>query len=113
DFRRGLELQRSQDRVAAIELSALRDHELEPLVEAVGSLDLAGFEYVSVHAPSKLATLPEERVFELLRQLPAEWTLVVHPGLMRTEVLWGSLGPRLCIENMDNRKTFGRNVEEM
>jgi hypothetical protein len=96
-----------------VELSALRDHELEPLVAAVGTLDLAKFQYVSVHAPSKLRTLTEERTFELLSSFPASWPIVAHPEILITPALWRSLGPRLCLENMDNRKTEGRTADEM
>ena len=41
-----------------VELSALRLGELSPLVEAIPGLDLSGFHFVSIHAPSKFA--PEE-----------------------------------------------------
>ena len=36
-----------------MELSALREAELGPLVAALDSLDLSEMDYVSVHAPSK------------------------------------------------------------
>lgn len=112
DFIRGIDLQRKYD-TAAVELSALRDGELEPLVERVVELDLTGFRHVSVHAPSKLQQLSETRVFELLSRFPEEWPLVVHPELLQSESLWRSLGSRLCLENMDNRKTEGRTAPEM
>lgn len=113
DFRQGLELSRAHERVVAVELSALRDHELPKLIDAVGSLDLDAFPYVSVHAPSRLRELSEQRVFELLSSLPADWPIVVHPEILLTPDLWRSLGPRLCIENMDNRKTLGRTTAEL
>jgi hypothetical protein len=113
DLQRGLALQRGVPRVRAVELSALRDHELQPLVEAVGSLDLAGFDYVSVHAPSKLGALAEAEVFELLAALPVEWPIVAHPEILQTPSLWRTLGRRLCLENMDNRKTRGRTLAEV
>ncbi len=113
EFVRGLDLQRPHRRIRAVELSALRDQELLPLVSAVHSLDLARFEYVSFHAPSKLTTMTEELVFSLLSDLPPEWPIVVHPEILSTPALWRSLGSRLCIENMDNRKTLGRNASEL
>ncbi len=113
DFARGLELQRPLRHVRAIELSALRDRELPLLAEAARSLDLERFDYVSVHAPSKLATMNEETVFHLLSDLPSDWPIVVHPEIILTSSLWRALGPRLCIENMDNRKTLGRNAAEL
>lgn len=113
DYRRGLEMQRALPRARVVELSALRDHELRPLLDGVGSLDLRGFDYVSVHAPSRLVRLSEREVFERLRALPPAWPVVVHPCIMHTPALWRSLGPRLCIENMDNRKTGGRTVAEL
>ena len=93
DFQRGLALQRGVQRIRAVELSALRDRELRPLVEAAGSLDLEGFEYVSVHAPSKLGTLGEREVFELLSALPEALPIVVHPELLLTPARWRSRVP--------------------
>src|SRR5205823_15003006 len=79
DFATGLAVQRDVPRIDAVELSALRDHELPLLVDAIPSLDLDGFEYVSFHAPSKLQTLHEHAVFELLLGLPDSWPVIVHP----------------------------------
>ncbi|HVR40036.1 MAG TPA: hypothetical protein VMU84_13145 [Thermoanaerobaculia bacterium] len=113
DFARGLNVQRTIDRIDAVELSALRDHELTALIEAIPSLDLDRFAYVSFHAPSKLQTLDEETVFELLTRLPDSWPIIVHPEILRTPSLWRRLGEQLCLENMDNRKTTGRTPAEM
>jgi hypothetical protein len=113
DVQRGLMLQRGNPRVRAVELSALRDHELPKLVALAAKLDLAGFEYVSVHAPSKLGTLSEREVFEQLAALPPQWPIVAHPEILRTPSLWRTLGPRLCLENMDDRKARGRTVPEL
>lgn len=113
DFRRGIELQRGDARLRAIELSALRDHELPSLAAAAKELPLDHFEYVSVHAPSKLSTFREEEVFDAITALPAAWSVIVHPELLGDKARWRSLGSRLCIENMDNRKTTGRTVDEV
>jgi len=113
EFRTGIALQSSRSALRAIELSALRDHELPSLASAAAQLDLAHFSYVSVHAPSKLTTLEERAVFAYLRGLPVDWPIIVHPELVRTPTLWRTLGARLCLENMDNRKTGGRTVVEM
>lgn len=113
DFQRGIHLQRRYQALRAIELSALREHELGPLVEAAAGLDLKPFDYVSFHAPSKLKSMDESTVVELLLRLPAAWSIVVHPDIVRTYSIWARLGARLCIENMDNRKTTGRTVAEL
>lgn len=113
DFRRGIQLQSQHAALRAIELSALRELELAPLVEAAPGLDLSGFDYVSFHAPSSLKSIDEVSVVQLLLRLPEEWPIVVHPDIVRTYSLWNRLGSRLCIENMDNRKTTGRTVAEL
>jgi hypothetical protein len=113
DFASGLAVQRDVPEIDAVELSALRDHELPSLVDAIPNLDLDGFEYVSIHAPSRLQTLDERTVFELLLGLPDSWPVVVHPELLQTPSLWRQLGERLCLENMDNRKTTGRTIPEL
>ncbi|MEM7048693.1 MAG: hypothetical protein AAF604_03500 [Acidobacteriota bacterium] len=98
----------------AIELSALRWDELEPLLEGIPDLPLAGFQHVSVHAPSRL---PEDReallVESLAASVPVPWPLVVHPDMVRDPSLWTPLGHRLCLENMDRRKAVGRTVGEL
>jgi hypothetical protein len=112
DFRRGLDVNRRAGAVEAVELSALREGELFALLEAIPSLDLSAFAYVSFHAPSKLADLDESALLEALRSLPPDWPIVAHPEVIISDA-WHSLGARLCIENMDNRKTTGRTVDEM
>ena len=113
DFRTGLALQRTNPLLRAIELSALRDHELQPLVSGLDDLELSHFKYVSVHAPSKLVTLSERDAFSVLSELPLTWPIIVHPELMPTPPLWRSLERRVCLENMDNRKSNGRTLREM
>jgi hypothetical protein len=112
DLRRGLDLQRRSD-VSAVELSALRDHELPLVMEALDDVRTDSFSYVSVHAPSKLRELSEDTAFAMLYDLPAEWPIVVHPDVIQTKQLWSKLGDRLCLENMDIRKSTGRTVEEL
>lgn len=113
DFRAGIELQRSHPELRALELSALRDHELPGLARAIPHLDVASFDYISIHAPSRLSTLSEDEVFEQLFALPDHWPIIVHPELIRTPDLWRRLGSRLCLENMDNRKSTGRTLAEV
>jgi hypothetical protein len=112
DFRRGLRLLRRRG-LAAVELSALRDMELPPLLEALDTLDLAEYAYVSLHAPSRFQTLAEEEVARLLKPVLARrWPIIVHPDSL-TQPVWQEFGEWLCIENMDKRKRLGRTVEEM
>jgi hypothetical protein len=111
DVAAGIELQRNRGS-DAVELSALRDHELPALVDALPSLDLGSFTHVSVHAPAGLVELDAESVVELLSRLPESWPLIVHPTALSDADLWQGLGSRLCIENMDRRKR-GRTVEEL
>ncbi|HEX7829838.1 MAG TPA: hypothetical protein VF787_09280 [Thermoanaerobaculia bacterium] len=113
DFIAGLDMQRGVHGVRAVELSALRDHELSTLLDAVPSLDLDTFDYVSFHAPSRLHTLDERDAFALLQRLPATWPIIAHPELLQTPKLWRGLGERLCIENMDDRKSTGRTPDEL
>ncbi len=113
DFRRGVQLQVARPGVSAIELSALRDAELRPLVEALSTLDLDSFDYVSFHAPGSLAALTEDEVIAALNQLPEAWPVIVHPEILVNPAKWQAFGSRLCIENMDNRKMTGRTVSEL
>jgi hypothetical protein len=64
----------------AIELSALRTHELGPLVRAIPHLQLDGYEHVSVHAPSAFTAAEEPGIAaELLPLAWGGWLVVLHP----------------------------------
>jgi hypothetical protein len=113
DFRMGLQMVQGEP-TAAIELSALREVELQPLVEALDSLDLDQFSYVSFHAPSKLAMLSERSLIEILGPvINREWPIIVHPDIITDFEAWRALGESLCIENMDKRKSVGRTTSEL
>ena len=113
DYARGIALQREDPTLTALEISALREPELAPLVQAAATIELNQFVYVSFHAPSAFRSLSEEDVVMYLERLPAAWPVVVHPDLIHTHDIWRHLGSRLCLENMDLRKRTGRTVQEM
>jgi hypothetical protein len=113
DFRRGVSLVR-QHGALAVELSALRDTELVPLLEALDIMDLTFASYCSFHGPSRFETLTERTVADLLRGLlPRRWPIIVHPNALHDRAAWHGFGEWLCIENMDMRKPLGRTEEEL
>lgn len=112
DFRRGLSMQSHAMR-GAVELSALREQELDALIEGAEELQLGEIEHVSVHAPSRLAVKSDGDVCRMLERLPDCWPIIVHPDVMASPEPWSRLGSRLCIENMDGRKSTGRTAEEL
>jgi hypothetical protein len=98
----------------AVELSALRVAELEPLLAQLDALDLTAFEYVSVHAPSRYDAEDEARIAEsLAARVPPRFPIVLHPDAIRDPGAWRPLGARLAIENMDKRKPTGRTLREL
>lgn len=98
----------------AVELSALRVHEVEPLRAAAGDLPLEPYDYISVHAPSRYERADEPRVVDAMVELAARgWPIVLHPDAIHDFQAWRQLGPLLVIENMDKRKPIGRTVEEL
>lgn len=100
--------------LGAVELSALRQPELEPLINVIGDLDLSSFQYIAFHAPSEIVAGTEQHVVELLvRVADRNWPIIVHPDVISDYSLWSQLGPALCIENMDKRKPIGRTAEEL
>ncbi len=113
DFRKGLDLSR-QHRLPAVELSALRLHELAPLIQALPDLDLSGFRYVSLHAPSKYEEGEERAVVNLVVKAAEKGIpVVLHPDAIADSHAWRALGSMLCLENMDRRKPIGRSVPEL
>ena len=98
----------------AVELSALRQPELEPLINAIDDLDLSGFRYIAFHAPSEIAAGTERQVVELLIPVAERnWPIIVHPNVIVDYSLWSRLGRALCIENMDKRKPIARTAAEL
>jgi hypothetical protein len=113
DFRKALQmLQGSQ--ANAIELSALRKCELEPLMDIVPDLDLSQFIHISVHAPGRFDADEEQNIINKLSTLAARgWPIILHPNAIHSYNRWRDLGNLLLIENMDKRKYSGRNVAEI
>jgi len=113
DFRRGVSILREKH-IRTVELSALRQEELAPLIESLETLDLSGFTYVSVHAPSRL-DVPNEReaVTLLQRVLQFQRPIIIHPDVMNDLDLWKRFGSLLLVENMDKRKPIGRTASEL
>src|SRR5271170_6888076 len=87
-----------------VELSALRVSELRPLLSALPQLDLSGYSYVSVHAPSSFSEEDESWVADVLYTcVPTKWPIVIHPDAIFDFKHWVRFGSRIAIENMDRR----------
>ena len=113
DFRRGVSMLRNRD-IHALELSALRQNELLPLVESLDGLDLNQFTHIAVHAPSQIDASSEENIVALLTRIShRRWPIILHPDAVHDWSLWKNFGGLLCIENMDKRKPVGRTAEEL
>lgn len=113
DFRRGLAMTRAAA-CAVVELSALRQAELFPLLESLKSLDLTGFDYISIHAPSQFEPTWEAVAWDRLREeCWRNWPIVVHPDALSDFSIWREFGALLCVENMDKRKPIGRTAREL
>lgn len=113
DFRLGLQILSSTGAIT-VELSALRETELEPLVNALDSLNLAHFRYISVHAPSRYEPRHEPRIITLLKEVcRRRWPIIVHPDTIDDFSAWNSFGDLLLVENMDKRNSTGRTTNEL
>jgi len=115
DVWRGLQVA-THRHAKAVELSALREDELDPLLESLDRLEnqLKSFEYISFHAPSKRACFSESEFVEKLRRVADRgWAIIVHPDVIEDFSLWRSLGRAVCIENMDKRKKIGRTAAQI
>src|SRR5579863_4098129 len=113
DFRRGVAILQ-QRAVNAVELSALRENELAPLMGALNSLDLSQFAYVSVHAPSRYGSSHENQVVQLLRTTAnRRWPIILHPDAVHDLSVWDAFADLLLIENMDKRNRTGRTAREL
>src|SRR5580704_2975869 len=113
DFRAALQIL-ARRHVYAVELSALRQHELIPLIEELDRLDLGQFSYKSFHAPSVMEREFESIAIRALEQVALrQWPIILHPDAMHTPSKWAHFGDLLCIENMDKRKPMGQTVSHL
>ncbi len=113
DVRRALNMLEGKPGLA-IELSALRQDELLPLVKQLDDLDLNRFRFISFHAPSSIEPLYESEALELLESVRARgWPIIVHPDAMLTIPKWSRFGNLLCVENMDKRKPIGQTAADL
>lgn len=113
DFRQAL-LMLADKPVNAVELSALRQGELAPLVDQIESLDLTKYIYTALHAPSSIDASFECEVLRLLERIASYgWPIIVHPDAMHKPSDWARFGGLLCIENMDKRKSIGQTATDL
>jgi hypothetical protein len=113
NFQQALDILRGSE-TRAVELSALREHEVAPLMEALPTLDLKKYSYVSIHAPSAFRTNSEQELADLLSPCIArEVPVVIHPDAIQNPDCWRKFGSLMCIENMDKRKQTGRTTSEL
>lgn len=107
DFQQALAMLKNSS-ANVIELSALRENELNFLIESFDKLELSQFKYISFHAPSKLSSFSEDDlIHELLKIKEKSLYIIVHPDIIKDFSKWNVLGKYLCIENMDKRKSIG------
>src|SRR5258708_18816239 len=113
DFRRGLVILQSKH-AKIVEVSALRENELDPLIGALDSLDLSRFTYVSVHAPSRYEPSHEREIIDLLKNVATrKWPIILHPDAVHDFSVWNVFRELLFIENMDKRNQTGRTAKEL
>jgi len=113
DWQRALAMLNKSE-ATAIELSALREQELEPLIKSLPEIDLSKFDSVFFFFFCKLEKLTEHELVEMLKTVTMkEWPIIVHPDIIQNYNLWSDFGELLCIENMDRRKSYGRTTEEL
>ena len=80
DFQRALAMLRA-NHVQAVELSALRQDELIPLVEQLDGLDLKEFEYKAFHAPSLMDRDFESVAISALEEVAMRaWPIIATDG---------------------------------
>ncbi len=97
-----------------VELSALSETELPGLIEYLVENPTLPFRFLSVHGPSKQRRLSEGALVQRLTALPPMVTVVVlHPNEIEEPEAFAGFGSRLALENMDARKAFGRDADEL
>ena len=113
DVRLALQMLQNKS-VQTVELSALRQNELRPIVDMLDDLDLDNFQYISFHAPSSMEADFEPIALNLLARIAARgWPIIVHPDAMHDVNEWSRFGNLLYVENMDKRKPIGQTADDL
>ena len=93
--------------IEAVELSALRIDELAPLIEALPSLDLHQFTYVSIHAPSHFPPHLEPWLTAQFGEVAANgYPVVVHPDAILQPDFWRPLGNNLASPSAERSQSY-------
>jgi len=96
----------------AIELNPHDDAEFF-LLDKLKKKDLAGFDFISLHAPEKLEKAILDQI-QLLHNRFGFDAITIHASdLARHQEILKTYGMPFSIENVDNRKENGRTLEEM
>jgi len=104
DFRAALGIM-ARKRVHAIELSALRQNELLPLLEELDRLELHRFEYITFHAPSVMDTEFESVAIEALNRVALrQWPIILQPDAMHVPAI--GLTSETCFENYGQAQAY-------
>ncbi|MEZ5394390.1 MAG: hypothetical protein R2724_16365 [Bryobacterales bacterium] len=78
DFAEGLRMSRGKGR--RDRAVCLAEPEVDPLLNALETLDLREYSYISFHAPSKFEAQDETAIASrLFERLPPHWPVVLHP----------------------------------
>ena len=108
----------AQSGARLIELSAVMLERLPDLAR-IEPRQLAGFEYVGLHAPANLRYRNDAAAHEALRvlseaceRLPVRH-VVFHPDTIEAWEVVEAAGLPAAFENMDRFKSFGRTMEDM
>lgn len=100
--------------VFAVELSALSEKQLFPLMRWLASNPSLPFRYLSIHGPSKDREMREGALAGELGALAERVNaIVMHPDTIEDFDPFRGLGRKLLLENMDSRKGHGRTPEEL
>ncbi len=104
----------AEESIMAIELSALSEPELPSLLAWLDARHALPFQWMAAHGPTKQRRMPERELVALLQSLTRYVEVVVlHPDTIEDVALYGELGSKLAIENMDARKRVGQTASEL
>lgn len=96
------------DNITCLEISSLRENNLDYVLEMIDKLDLCKYKYISFHIPSKLNYITEDELIKKLEYIYLkEWYMILHPDIIIDYNKWTNFRDKLLIENMDSRKRIG------
>ena len=96
-----------------IQLMCLSDEDISKLITKITVNDLAGFEYIVLHAPPTAITINTLELLQKAQNIFHFQAIVIHPNEIENWEMFARFDLPFSIENMDWRQERGKYVDSL